>query len=98
MTPALSAAAPGSLSQEAGEAGDAQSRQDETMGSAQPDRITRRQVEKLVSWTLGEWLRYSWFRLRMTVGEMNYASSCLFGPMILMPGEPFRLDQPGSQG
>jgi hypothetical protein len=30
-------------------------------------------VEKLVSWTCRERLRFLWYRLRLTVQEMNYA-------------------------
>jgi len=32
-----------------------------------------RHVEKLVSWTCRERLRFLWYRLRLTVSEMNYA-------------------------
>ena len=31
-------------------------------------------VEELVSWTRREWLRFLWYRLRLTVSEMNYAT------------------------
>jgi len=31
-----------------------------------------RQVEELVSWTCRERLRFLWYRLRLTVNEMNY--------------------------
>jgi hypothetical protein len=41
-------------------------------GSA--DRVHRRQLEKSVSWSGRERLRYLWYRLRLTVAEMNYAS------------------------
>jgi hypothetical protein len=33
-----------------------------------------RQLEKSVSWTGGERFRFLWYRLRLTVAEMNYAS------------------------
>jgi hypothetical protein len=36
--------------------------------------VDRRQLEKSVSWTRGERLRCVWYRLRLTVAEMNYAS------------------------
>ena len=36
--------------------------------------LTHRQVEKLVSWTGRERLRCLWYRLRLTVAEMNYAT------------------------
>ena len=32
-----------------------------------------RHVEELVSWTCRERLRFLWYRLRLTVTEMNYA-------------------------
>jgi hypothetical protein len=41
-----------------------------------PD-ITERQVQRageLVSWTRGERLRFLWYRLRLTVSEMNHAT------------------------
>ena len=36
--------------------------------------IQRRQLGKAVSWTRGERLRCLWYRLRLTVAEMNYAT------------------------
>jgi len=36
--------------------------------------IQRRQLEKTVSWTRGERSRYLWYRLRLTIAEMNYAT------------------------
>ena len=42
-----------------------------TPGSAD---LTHRQVEKMVSWTGRERLRCLWYRLRLTVAEMNYAT------------------------
>jgi hypothetical protein len=41
-------------------------------GSA--DLIHRRHLEKQVSWTGPERLRCLWYRLRLTVAEMNYAT------------------------
>jgi hypothetical protein len=38
------------------------------------DLIQRRQLEKAVSWTGPERLRCLWYRLRLTVAEMNYAT------------------------
>lgn len=38
------------------------------------DLIHRRQLEKTVSWTGPERLRCLWYRLRLTVAEMNYAT------------------------
>jgi hypothetical protein len=52
-----------------------------------PD-ITERQVqraEKLVSWTRGERLRLLWYRLRLTVSEMNYASRRLLERQTRLP-------------
>ena len=36
--------------------------------------IDRRQLEKSVSWTRSERLRLLWYRFRLTVVEMNYAT------------------------
>src|SRR5262245_45590214 len=36
--------------------------------------LTHRQMEKMVSWTGRERLRCVWYRLRLTVAEMNYAT------------------------
>ena len=38
------------------------------------DLIPRRQLEKSVSWSGRERLRCLWYRLRLTVAEMNYAT------------------------
>jgi len=32
------------------------------------------QAEELVQWTGHEWLRLLWYRLRLTISEMNYAT------------------------
>jgi hypothetical protein len=42
------------------------------LGSA--DFVHRRHLEKMVSWTGVERLRCLWYRLRLTVAEMNYAT------------------------
>ena len=42
------------------------------LGSA--DLAHRRHLEKMVSWTGRERLRCLWYRLRLTVAEMNYAT------------------------
>jgi len=42
------------------------------LGSA--DLIPRRHLEKMVAWTGLERLRCLWYRLRLTVAEMNYAT------------------------
>jgi hypothetical protein len=36
--------------------------------------VDRRQLEKSVSWTGRERLRFLWYRSRLTVAEMNYAT------------------------
>jgi hypothetical protein len=41
-------------------------------GAADP--VHRRQLEKSVSWSGRERLRCLWYRLRLTVAEMNYAT------------------------
>jgi hypothetical protein len=41
-------------------------------GSAEP--VRKRQLEKSVSWSGRERLRCLWYRLRLTVVEMNYAT------------------------
>ena len=38
------------------------------------DLVHRRQLEKSVSWSGCERLRGLWYRLRLTVAEMNYAT------------------------
>lgn len=38
------------------------------------DLIPRRQLEQSVSWSGRERLRFLWYRLRLTIAEMNYAS------------------------
>jgi hypothetical protein len=43
-------------------------------GPGSADFIQRRQLEKTVSWTGPERLRCLWYRLRLTVAEMNYAT------------------------
>jgi hypothetical protein len=41
------------------------------------EHVQRRQLEKSVSLTGTEWLRCRWYRLRLTVAEMNYATGRL---------------------
>lgn len=41
---------------------------------AQPEPIGKRKLERSVSWTSPARLRCLWYRLRLTVREMNYAS------------------------
>ena len=39
-----------------------------------PDLVHKRQLERSVSWSGRERLRCLWYRLRLTVAEMNYAT------------------------
>ena len=41
---------------------------------APADPVQRRHLEQTVSWTGRERLRCLWYRLRLTVAEMNYAT------------------------
>jgi hypothetical protein len=43
-------------------------------GPDSADLTHRRHLEKTVSWTGPERLRCLWYRLRLTVAEMNYAT------------------------
>jgi hypothetical protein len=45
-----------------------------SLASGPADFVYRRQLEKSVSWSGREWLRCLWYRLRLTVAEMNYAT------------------------
>ena len=45
-----------------------------SLASGPADFVHRRQLEKSVSWSGREWLRCLWYRLRLTVAEMNYAT------------------------
>jgi hypothetical protein len=45
-----------------------------TASPAPAEHIQNRQLEKSVSWTGRERLRCLWYRLRLTVREMNYAT------------------------
>jgi hypothetical protein len=58
-----------------------ENQQTETAASATPgpvfgpaNPIHRHELKKTVSWTSRERLRWYWYRLRLTVAEMNYAS------------------------
>jgi hypothetical protein len=51
-------------------------------------RITEQQVqraEELVSWTRRERIRFLWYRLRLTVQEMNYATGRMIEPHMYLP-------------
>ena len=45
-----------------------------TAAPALGERTQKRQLEESVSWTGPERLRCLWYRLRLTVAEMNYAT------------------------
>jgi len=47
------------------------------------DLVHRRQLERLVSWSGRERLRFLWYRLRLTVAEMNYATRRIADPRIV---------------
>ena len=64
-------------------------------GSA--DLVHRRQLEKSVSWSGRERLRCLWYRLRLTVAEMNYATRRLVelqAPWISDPQWHMKTSQP----
>jgi hypothetical protein len=41
-------------------------------------RVHKRKLEKSVSWSGREWLRWLWYRLRFTHADIDYASRRLF--------------------
>jgi hypothetical protein len=49
------------------------------------DLAHRRHLEKTVSWTGRERLRCLWYRLRLTVAEMNYATRRIVEPEVVRP-------------
>jgi len=54
---------------------------------ARAERAQKRQLEKSVSWTGRERLRCLWYRLRLTVQEMNYASRRMTELQMRLPEE-----------
>jgi len=46
-----------------------------------------RHADKLVCWTLGERLRFVWYRIRLTISEMNYATRRMTELQMPLPGE-----------
>ena len=56
-------------------------RNDPTPSSA--DLVHKRQLEKTVSWSGRERLRVLWYRLRLTVAEMNYATQRIADPRMI---------------
>lgn len=51
-----------------------------------------RHADKLVSWTLGERLRFAWYRIRLTICEMNYATRRMTELQMRLPGRDADLD------
>jgi len=60
--------------------------------SGSADLLHRRQLEKSVSWSGRERLRFLWYRLRLTVAEMNYATQRIADPRIAEPRPPLISD------
>ncbi len=56
-----------------------------TANPALAERIEKRQLEHSVSWTGHERLRWLWYRLRLTVQEMNYATRRLLELQMRLP-------------
>jgi hypothetical protein len=48
-------------------------------------RHQAQRAEELVSWTGRERLRFLWYRLRLTVSEMNYASRRMLELQMRLP-------------
>ena len=49
-----------------------------SLGSGSPDRASKQRLEKSVSWSGLEWLRWLWYRLRFMHADIDYASGRLF--------------------
>jgi len=49
-------------------------------------------AEELVCWTGRERLRFLWYRLRLTVSEMNYATSRIASGRVDPPRAPWMSD------
>ena len=60
-------------------------------GSIPADPVQVRHLEKTGGWTRRERLRFLWYRLRLAVQEMNYASRRMVELQMRLPGQP--LDQ-----
>jgi hypothetical protein len=56
-----------------------------TATPAPAEHIQKRQLEKSVSWTGRERFRCLWYRLRLTVQEMNYATRRLVELQMRLP-------------
>jgi hypothetical protein len=65
------------------------------LGSA--DRVHKRELERSVSWSGRERLRCLWYRLRLTLGDINYANRRILeiqAPWIADPQWHTRTDPP----
>ena len=56
--------------------------------SGPADLLHRQQLEKSVSWSGREWLRCLWYRLRLEVADINYASKRLVELQIPWTADP----------
>ena len=57
-------------------------------GPAAVDQVQMRLMEKTGGWTHRERLRVVWYRLRLTVQEMNYATRRMAELQARLPGQP----------
>ena len=53
---------------------------------AQADRLQRRQLNEMVSWTVQERLRCLWYELGMAAFEMNNAAYWMVDDRVAVPG------------
>ena len=51
----------------------------------QAARIQRRQLERSVSWTVRERLRWAWCQFRLILREIDYANYCLLDCRVPLP-------------
>ncbi len=58
-----------------------------TLAVIHAEHVQRRQLERSISWTSSEWLRWLWYRLRFAVQEMNYASKRMVELQMRLPDE-----------
>ena len=58
-----------------------------TFAVTQAEQVQRRQLERSISWTSGEWLRWLWYCLLLAVQEMNYASKRMIELQMRLPDE-----------
>lgn len=63
-----------------------------TATPAPGEHTQKRQLEKSVSWSGRERFRYLWYRLRLTVAEMNYATWRIADPRIIKLQAPLITD------